>query len=445
MRYVADVPYTRRFFKELTPAWLDFTARICGFEPRPCEGVLQWCELGCGTGVSAALLAGMHAGIHVTAIDMMPEHIAYGEALRREAGIDNITFLALDFAAACARDLPRFDAIVAHGVYTWVDEAAKADLRRFIARHLKPGGFVYLSYNCLPGWAADMPLQHLLSAFAEQAEGGGFARFQAADRHVSALAEAGAHGLRDGPVGRDWARLRETLPEAYFPHEFLVPWRPIYVTEMRRDMAALGLTPIGSATLRENVDAYVLKPGARAALANLPDPDLRELARDYFLNKTLRRDVFALQPRRVGESALRDRILETPMMLSQSPETTEYTMATAAGTVGFDTPTARRIVEFLAAGPQALAGVGDAKIGDLTPNLLALAAADRIRPVAAVAHPTAALNAAIRRRLNGPEAVPFLALPHGTAIELGRDALARWASRGLPPEFLHWTGLHSSP
>jgi hypothetical protein len=214
---------------------------------------------------------------------------------------------------------------------------------------------------------------------------------------------------------------------------------------MRRDMAALGLTPIGSATLRENVDAYVLKPGARAALANLPDPDLRELARDYFLNKTLRRDVFALQPRRVGESALRDRILETPMMLSQSPETTEYTMATAAGTVGFDTPTARRIVEFLAAGPQALAGVGDAKIGDLTPNLLALAAADRIRPVAAVAHPTAALNAAIRRRLNGPEAVPFLALPHGTAIELGRDALARWASRGLPPEFLHWTGLHSSP
>jgi hypothetical protein len=213
-------------------------------------------------------------------------------------------------------------------------------------------------------------------------------------------------------------------------------------------MAALGLAPIGSATLRENVDAYVLKPEARAALAGLRDPDLRELARDYFLNKTLRRDVFALQPRRLDAAELRARILETPMMLSQPPSMTEYTMATAAGTVGFDTPTARRIVEFLAAGPKALAEIGNAEIGDLTPNLLALAAADRIRPVApsarSTAAPTGALNAAIRRRLNGPEAVPFLALPHGTALELGGDSLALWAAQGLPTEFLHWTGLRTA-
>ena len=32
-RYVDDVPYVRAFIPELSPAWLDFTALLWGFEP----------------------------------------------------------------------------------------------------------------------------------------------------------------------------------------------------------------------------------------------------------------------------------------------------------------------------------------------------------------------------------------------------------------------------
>jgi SAM-dependent methyltransferase len=445
MRYVADVPYTRRFFKELTPAWLDFTALICGFAPPQSSAAIQWCELGCGQGASAALLAATHPDAHVTAIDMMAEQVAYGERLCRDAGIGNATFLALDFAAACERDMPRFDYIVAHGVYTWVDEAAKADLRRFIQRRLKPGGLVYLSYNALPGWTADAPLQHLLAAFAERAEGDGIARFAEADRRVAALAEAGASGLRDGRVGRDWDRLRDTLPAAYFPHEFLVPWRPIYVTEMRRDMASLGLTPIGSATIRENVDSYVLSAAARAALADFRDPDLRELVRDYFLAKQFRRDVFGLHRRRLSEDETRRRLIESHYMLSKAPTSEDdYTMITDAGTVDFDHPLTRRILAGLSAGPAPLASFLDetAGSGDLVAAVLALAAADRVRPVESNPVSTERINAAILSRAGGPEALSFLALPSGTALELTGEHMQQWRDRNaIPSELLGWTGL----
>jgi SAM-dependent methyltransferase len=444
MRYVADVPYTRRFFKELTPAWLDFTALICGFEPPRRDGGFHWCELGCGQGVSAALLAATHPAAHVFAIDMMPEHIAYGERLCRDAGIANATLLALDFAAANRREMPRFDYIVAHGVYTWVDETAKADLRRFIHRNLKPGGLVYLSYNSQPGWAADMPMQHLLAAFAERAEGDGLARFAEADRRVGALAEAGAHGLRDGRIGSDWQRLRETLPPAYFPHEFLVPWRPIAVTEMRRDMASIGLTPIGSATIRENVDPYMLHPKAREALAEFRDPDTRELVRDHFLAKQFRRDVFGLQPRRLNENLSRRLLAEACYMLSKPPVSEDYTMTTDAGTVRFDNPVVRRILEFLSAGPRSLTQLLDEghSIGDLVANILVLAAAERIRPVAPDPVPVTSVNTVLQGRMDGPEALSFLALPNGTALELTEGQIRQLQDRNaLPAELVDWSGL----
>ena len=75
-------------------------------------------------------------------------------------------FHAADFADTGRLALPRFDYIVAHGVYSWVDPPARAALRRFIDGHLKSGGLVYVSYNAMPGWTGDLPFQHLVRELA---------------------------------------------------------------------------------------------------------------------------------------------------------------------------------------------------------------------------------------------------------------------------------------
>ena len=422
--YVSDTPYARRFVRELSPAWLDFTALICGFAPPVHDGAFAWCELGCGHGVTPALLAATQPEARFVGIDLLAEHIDFARRLCLDAGIGNATFHAVDFGAAAALDLPQFDYIVAHGVLTWIDESAQADLARFIDRHLKPGGLVYLSYNALPGWAADMPLQHLLAELAGRAEGDSIARLAAADRIVAGMQEAGATVLREGAMGREWQALREQLPPTYFVHEFLPPgWRPRYVTEVRRQMAEIDLAPIGSATLRENVDAFTLDKPARALLASTADPDLRELMRDFFLAKRFRRDVFARPPRPLQDAEARERIAAERFMLANAP--------TAEGTdespPTFQHPAARAILDLLASGPATPAGLtaGGFTLEDIVAQLIFLAAAGCIWPAGPEVDPARIdrFNAAVRSRVGGPAEIAFIAQPAGTAIEFAPEQL----------------------
>jgi SAM-dependent methyltransferase len=150
--YVTDTVYVRDVSPEVSPDWLDLVATINGFEPPAAGRPHSWCELGCGRGLSAIVAAATHADGDYHAIDLMPAHIDEARRTAEAAGIGNLTFHALDFAAAGALDLPRFDYIVAHGVYAWIDGPAAEAFRAFIDRHLAPGGLVYVSYNAMPGW-----------------------------------------------------------------------------------------------------------------------------------------------------------------------------------------------------------------------------------------------------------------------------------------------------
>src|SRR5580704_12829447 len=153
--YVTDVPYVFGFKPMLAPAWLDHVALLCGYEPPRRDGGFAWCDLGCGQGVTAVILAATHLGGTFYGIDAMPLHIDHASRLAAEAGASNTQFYGRDFAAAADLALPQFDYIVAHGVYTWVDRPTRAALREFIDRRLKPGGLAYISYNAMPGWLGD--------------------------------------------------------------------------------------------------------------------------------------------------------------------------------------------------------------------------------------------------------------------------------------------------
>jgi SAM-dependent methyltransferase len=411
-RYVTDVPYARRFVRELSPAWLAFTALICGFQPPARAQGFAWCELGCGHGVTPTLLAAAHPEGRFHGIDVMPQHVEFAEKLCRDAAIENAKFHAVDFATADNLDLPLFDFIVAHGVYTWIDAAAQNDLLRFVDRHLKPGGLLYLSYDSLPGWAGDMPLQHLLRVLAERGTGDSIMRLEAADPVIGALQSLGAEVLKLGAVGREWEELRRRLPPGYFVHQFLPPaWKPLYVTELRRSVAGIGLTPIGSATIRENVDAFTLDRTACELIAAAADPDLRELLRDYLLMKRFRRDVFGREVPRLDETEVRQRICGGVYMLAQPQDMS----------IPFNHPAAQAILALLESGPAAPIALTEPgyTTDALVAQVIALASAGRLWPIAADADDAgiARINAVLRRRAGTADEVAFVMLPSGVAIE----------------------------
>ena len=158
--YVVDVEYTHGFYQELTPSLLGFLALLQGVQsPDPGASSLTYCELGCGQGFSTNLLAAANPQIQFHATDFNPGHIVGAQNLARAAAVKNVHFYDDSFAEFLSRDdLPDFDFITLHGIYSWVSPENRQTIVEFIRRKLKPGGLVYISYNTMPGWASMMPL-----------------------------------------------------------------------------------------------------------------------------------------------------------------------------------------------------------------------------------------------------------------------------------------------
>ena len=269
--YATDIPYLRDFKPQLAPAWLDHVALVAGVEPPARNSGFAWCDLGCGQGVTANILAATHPGGTFHAIDAMPAHIDHARRLAAEAAIPNVSFHAVDFTAAADLDLPLFDYIVAHGVYSWVDAANQRALRRFFDRRLKPGGLVYVSYNAMPGWARDLPFQRLARELARGFSGDSAARFAAALGIIRTLAAADVPALAPSFIVGELEQRPEDYAPPYLVHEFMPgAWQPLYVTEVRAAMKTIGLAPVGSATLIENLDPLVLSANAREILGASP-------------------------------------------------------------------------------------------------------------------------------------------------------------------------------
>ena len=160
--YVADIGYTYGYYAELNPARVKLALLNAGLA-FPDMGTA--CELGFGQGVSA----NFHAAASLTSwhgTDFNPSQAGFAQELARMSGSGAQLFDEA-FDAFCARDLPDFDYIGLHGIWSWISDANRAVIVDFVRRKLKVGGVLYISYNTLPGWGAFAPMRHLLTQHAE--------------------------------------------------------------------------------------------------------------------------------------------------------------------------------------------------------------------------------------------------------------------------------------
>jgi hypothetical protein len=185
-------------------------------------------------------------------------------------------------------------------------------------------------------------------------------------------------------------------------------------------MKTIGLAPVGSATLIENLDPLVLSANAREMLGAIADDDLRELVRDFYLDQRFRCDVFARGNRRLGGAQRCDALLASTFALARPASAIRYSAATPAGFHPYNNPTARAMISALADGPRSLADLTPvpAPPQDLATNILLLCAVGDTIPVEPPRAPVEPLNRAIFQRLDGPEEIRWLVLPCGTALNI---------------------------
>lgn len=303
--YVTEVLYTEHFFRELSPAWLNYVAVLNGCQPRPLEPGFTYLELGCGLGQTVTLLAGAHPQGRFFGVDFNPAHIDWARRYAGAAGIGNIEFLERSFLDLTAQEVPECDFIVLHGVYAWVSAEVRAGIQRIIRERLKPGGLVYNSYNCLPGWAADGPLQKLVYETARHLPGDATQRTTAALKSVEELVGAKFAYFAAAPsAGKMAAKMAERNAN-YLAHEFLNEhWTPFYSSEVADEMANAKLTFAGSATLAENHLELLGGDDLQAKVKAQPSARLRQLFQDLAQNQRFRRDVFVRGHAQLARAAI---------------------------------------------------------------------------------------------------------------------------------------------
>lgn len=101
--YVADVEYGAGLFREQAPAHLDLVCLLNGLEPPFAGADFSWCELGCGQGITAGVVAAANPHATVHAVDFNPSHITRARAMAAEAGLGNLTFHERSFEKMARR------------------------------------------------------------------------------------------------------------------------------------------------------------------------------------------------------------------------------------------------------------------------------------------------------------------------------------------------------
>ena len=298
--YVADIGYTYGYYTELNPLRIKLAFLNAGLAS-PEIGTA--CELGFGQGVSANI----HAAATITqwhATDFNPSQAGFAQELAVVSG--SCAKLYDDAFADFAKrtDLPDFDYIGLHGIWSWISDENRAVIVDFIRRKLKVGGVLYISYNTQPGWAAMVPMRDLLTEHSEVmgvAGQGIVSRIDGALDFAEKLLATNPLFARANPKVAERLKGIKVQDRNYLAHEYFNrDWLPMPFSRMAQWLAPTKSTFACSAHYLDHIDAVNLSAEQQALLKDVPDLMFRETVRDFMVNQQFRRDYWVKGARRLN-------------------------------------------------------------------------------------------------------------------------------------------------
>lgn len=146
----SELGYKSMPFPYTTPATLEAYAALVGVSA-PNPKTARVLELGATYGGNIISQALFNPDATFVGIELSQEQVEKGNEVIANAGLTNVSLIQSDIASI-GSEIGTFDYIIAHGVYSWVDDGVKDVLLRLIDEHLAEDGIAYISYNTYPGW-----------------------------------------------------------------------------------------------------------------------------------------------------------------------------------------------------------------------------------------------------------------------------------------------------
>lgn len=298
--YVADIDYMYGYYGELNPLRVKLAFLKAGLV---CPAFGDACELGFGQGLSTNLHAAASL-ISWHGTDFNPSQAGFAQELARAADTGARLFDDTFAEFAQRADLPDFDYIGLHGIWSWISDDNRAVIVDFLRRKLKVGGVLYISYNTMPGWASFAPLRDLMADHAQVmgSHGHGIvSRVNDAVGFADKLLATNPLYARANPQVVQRLQKIKDLNRQYLAHEYFNShWHPMPFSKMAQWLEPAKLNFACSAHYLDQIEEINLTPDQTTFLNQIPDAMFKESVRDFMVNQQFRRDYWVKGARKLS-------------------------------------------------------------------------------------------------------------------------------------------------
>ena len=406
--------YPETYFVGLAPAEMRLALLSRGILA-PTGRPLRYLELGFGSGFSLNVHAAANDGAF-WGNDFVRAHVDGAASIASISGAD-AHFLPDSFAELLNRDdLPTFDVIAAHGIWTWVPDEDRDAIVELLKRKLGPGGVFYVSYNNTAGWSSVVFLRQMMKLYL--AEKGGRSDVAEAVAFARSLHIAGAAYFKENPTAAAEVALMAKRDPVYLQQEyFLDDWKLMSLAEIEGALRSADLRFGAQFPLIMHDDELVLGARGREIVSKLESPLLRETVRESFQGMGFRQDLFVKAASTLTVEERRDHFRAQRFLMTTQSRNVALKGGSPWGELDLGARgcvPVMRAFEALGPEPHALADIEatlpDIAIDDLISRIILLAAVKVVRPTLSIeeeraaATSCAALNAYVLN-LSGGAAV----------------------------------------
>lgn len=319
--YQTEVNYTYGYYKDLSPNYQKFCLLLNGVDsPASNESHLH-CELGFGQGVSLNIHAASNLGLFI-GTDFNPAHAAHATMLAEQSHTPH-QFYDASFEELLNKDLPMLDSISLHGIWSWISHENQHIILKFIRKYLKPNGIVYISYNCLTGWAANMPIRELFHSHFKfnSTSTNPIQKVKDSLAFSEALLAQSPNFAKRNPNALNKVQDLQKQNPNYLIHEYLnQDWQCFSFQQVVRILEDVKLTYAGSTDLNTHLDNINFSEEHQQFLNQIEHPIFKEQCRDYFANTQFRRDLFIRGKNTLTPLQTQERLRNTAFVILTAPE-----------------------------------------------------------------------------------------------------------------------------
>ncbi len=329
--YVSDIGYTYGYYNELNPTRSTLAFLNAGYAP-PSTGV--HCELGYGQGLSVNVHAAA-SGETWFATDFNPSQAAFAQSLASASGSD-AHLSDEDFVKFCSRsDLPDFDSIGLHGIWSWISDENRAIIVDFIRRKLKVGGALYIAYNTQPGWATFAPMRHLMTEHSSVMGSPGqgvVSRVNGALVFAQKLLDTNPIFAKANPNVVERLKKVAAQDRHYLAHEYFnKDWHPMHFSTMSNWLTPAKISFACSANYHDHISAVNLSADQQAMLNEIVDSTFKESVRDFMVNQQFRKDYWVKGPRKLSTTEQTELINRHKLVLVNARENISLKIPSSLG------------------------------------------------------------------------------------------------------------------